>query len=72
MRFENTDVYPHVGRMSESARTRLMRDVERFDENDRASTERFTEIAKLLVRRHAPNQSADEQPSAQGMQPPSV
>ena len=72
MRFENTDVYPHVSRMSESARTRLRRDVERFDANDRASTERFTEIAKSLVRRYAPNQSAEERPSAQGMQPPAV
>ena len=70
MRFENTDVYPHVGKMSESARERLSRDVERFDGNDRASTERFRELAESLVRRYAPNQSAGEEPGAHEMQRP--
>jgi hemerythrin-like domain-containing protein len=72
MRFESTEVYPHVDEMSEAARTRLSRDVKSFDESDRESTKRFTEIATSLVRRYVPNQRAGGDPEAQGMQPPVV
>jgi hemerythrin-like domain-containing protein len=52
MRFENTEVYPHAAELSELERTRLERDVRRFDDEVRSSTDRLVALAQRLIWRH--------------------
>ena len=49
MQFENTHVYPHVDALTELDRTRLSRDVRRFDDDAHASMARLTELGYELA-----------------------
>jgi hemerythrin-like domain-containing protein len=55
MRFENMEVYPAATLLSEVSRARLSRDLQRYDEAARASKERLTELAEILMRRYLLN-----------------
>lgn len=49
MDFENTHVYPHVSALAELERTRLSREVTRFDDEAQASLLRATELGYDLA-----------------------
>jgi branched-chain amino acid transport system ATP-binding protein len=56
MRFENLEVFPRAERvLSEHARLRLTRDVERYDETCTSENRRMTELAETLRRRYSLN-----------------
>jgi hemerythrin-like domain-containing protein len=56
MRFENVEVFPRAERvLSEHARARLTRDVERYDDDCRSENRRVTELAETLRRRYSLN-----------------
>ena len=56
MRFENTEVFPRAELvLSELARLRLTRDVDRYEAACRSKNARVTELAELLIRRYTLN-----------------
>lgn len=59
MRFENAEVFPLADRvLSELARARLNRDMERFDEASHSRTLSSTALGEVLVRRYTLNRPA--------------
>jgi len=57
MRFENTDVFPRAESvLSEEARMRLSRDVQRFDEAVQSRNDHLSELAENLMRRYVLNE----------------
>jgi hemerythrin-like domain-containing protein len=56
LRFENAEVYPRAERLSELARARLSRDVERFDDAVRVRNNRLSDLAEILMRRYVLNE----------------
>jgi hypothetical protein len=59
MRFENAEVFPLAERvLSELARARLNRDMERFEEASQSRTLSSTALAEVLARRYTLNRPA--------------
>jgi hemerythrin-like domain-containing protein len=56
MRFENTEIFPRIEDvLSEHARLRLTREIERYDAACRSKNNRVTDAAEILMRRYTLN-----------------
>ena len=57
MRFENAEVFPRAeSLLSELARARLSRDVQRFDDAARSRNVHLVALAEILMRRYTLNE----------------